>query len=185
MTSHSLTRFPAATATVALKQVAAVVSGAGVVGLLSQVLIPLPFTPVPISLGTFGVLMVGGLLGPMRGALSLLLYLGAGLVGVPWFAAWESGPNMASLGYVFGYVVAAYIVGAVARGATSTLKTLAGITLASASVYLFGVPWLMFSAGISFHTALLLGVAPFLVGDALKAIGATASLTSVKLLRRS
>lgn len=185
MTSQSISIAPRLTDTVTLRQVASIVGGAGFIGILSQVLIPLPFTPVPISLGTFGVLMVGGMLGPMRGVFSLLLYLGAGIVGVPWFASWESGLNVPSLGYVFGYVLAAYIIGAVVhRRSASTLKTLSGSMAASASAYVFGVPWLMFSTDIGFRAALLLGVVPFLVGDVIKSIAATVSLRGMKHLRR-
>lgn len=185
MTSHSLSRFPAVTGAVALRQTAYVVGGAGFVGLLSQVLIPLPFTPVPISLGTLGVLLVGGVLGPLRGVLSLLVYLGAGIVGVPWFASWESGLNVPSLGYVLGYVLAAYIIGATMRHRSPTpSRILTGTLVASASVYLFGLPWLMLATGIDVRTALLLGVVPFLVGDALKIVAATVGLAGMKQLHR-
>lgn len=162
----------------AVRNVALMASGAALVGLTSQILIPLPFTPVPVSLGTLGVLMVGGILGARRGAGSLLLFLLAGVLGVPWFASWESGWSMASMGYVFGYVVAAYVIGRFThRQQPSVGSALTGSVLASLSVYAFGIPWLMISAGLDLMGALALGLVPFLLGDALKLLTATATLS--------
>src|SRR4029434_4498974 len=88
------------------------------VGLTAQVSIPLPFTPVPLTLQTFSVLLVGAALGSVRGASSMALYLLAGMAGVPWFAGQQSGWAFASFGYIVGFVAAAWLVGLLAeRGA--------------------------------------------------------------------
>lgn len=157
-----------------------VVAGTLVVAGLSQVLVPLPFTPVPLSLGTFGVLLVGAGLGPLRATASLAIYVLAGIAGVGWFAGGASGWQFASFGYLLGMVLAAALVGALARrGADRSVwrTTLAGL-LAGAVVYALGVPWLMLFLDVDLPTALALGVVPFLVGDAIKALLAAILLPS-------
>lgn len=164
-----------------------VLLGAGVVAGFSQVLVPLPFTPVPLSLGTFGALLVGATLGPWRGTLSLLCYLGAGLAGLPWFAGAASGWQVSSLGYIVGYVLAAYLIGTVVRRYVKRkgLAVFAAGWGAAGLVYLIGVPWLMAATHIDLTTALLQGVAPFLVGDGLKALALACLVAAVARARGS
>ena len=152
------------------RSVALVVGGAAFVGLTAQVVVPLPFSPVPLSLQTFSVLLVGAVLGSRRGVASMALYLLAGAAGVPWFAQQQSGWAFASFGYVVGFVLAAYLVGRLAeRGADRTvLRTVGLMVLGNLAIYAVGVPGLMLIAGMDLGKALLLGVVPFLVGDALK-----------------
>src|SRR5690625_7808976 len=83
-----------------------VAGGAVVTGVLSQVVVPLPFTPVPLSLGTFAVLLVGATLGPVRGVLSMLLYLVAGMAGGARFAETGAGWGAADSGSGVGYRLA-------------------------------------------------------------------------------
>src|ERR671919_216850 len=78
------------------RDVLLVVGAAVLTGIAAQVSVPLPFTPVPLSLQTLTVLLAGAALGPMRGGLSMALYLLAGLVGVPWFSEQRSGLDFAS-----------------------------------------------------------------------------------------
>ncbi|MFC4556386.1 biotin transporter BioY [Georgenia faecalis] len=161
-----------------VKDAALVAGGAAVTGLLGQVAVPLPFTPVPLSLGTFAVLLVGAALGPARGALSMVVFVLAGMAGVPWFAGATAGAHFASFGYVLGYVLAAATVGALARRQADrrVLPAGAAAALATLAVYACGVPWLMAYLGIGLPEALALGVAPFLVGDVLKALLAASLL---------
>ena len=70
----------------ALAQIVLVFSGAAFVGIAAQIAIPLPFTPVPLTLQTFAVLLVGAALGSLRGVASMALYALMGVVGVPWFS---------------------------------------------------------------------------------------------------
>ena len=165
-----------------------VVGGAAFTGVLSQVLVPLPFTPVPLSLGTFAVLLTGAALGPLRGALAMVLYLAAGMAGVPWFAGQTSGWHEASFGYVLGYVLAAGILGLLAqrRADRKPVSMLGAAVVATAAVYVGGVPWLMVTLGVGLGEALLLGVVPFLLGDVLKAAAAAGLLPAAwRLLGRS
>jgi biotin transport system substrate-specific component len=153
-----------------------VTAGALFVAALSQVKIPLPFTPVPLTGQTFAVLLVGAALGAKRGLGSIGLYLLLGACGLPFFAGGASGLSYLSgptLGYLVGFVAAAALTGFLAdRGldrkvSTALLAFLAG----QAVIYLFGLAWLTVLLG--FQQAVLVGLVPFLLGDALK-IGAAA-----------
>ena len=154
------------------RDAALVLGGTGVVAVLSQVAIPLGFTPVPLSLGTLGALLVGAALGPARAVLSLLLYVGAGIAGVGWFAGGASGWMFASFGYLLGFVLAAALMGRLARrGADRNVFGSIGLgLLGGAVIYAAGVPWLMAFLDVSFTEALALGVTPFLIGDVIKAV---------------
>ena len=154
----------------AIRDVALVAGGAALTAVAAQVAIPLPFTPVPLTLQTFAVLLVGASLGTVRGAASMLLYLAVGVAGAPVFSHGTSGWGGASFGYVVGFVVAALLVGRLAeRGATRGPVATAGVmVLGNLAIYAVGVPWLMAVAHVDLGKALALGVVPFLVGDAIK-----------------
>jgi biotin transport system substrate-specific component len=153
-----------------VRDVALVIAAAVLTGIAAQISIPLPFTPVPISLQTFTVLLAGAALGPIRGGLSMLLYLGAGVAGAPWFSEQRSGWEFASFGYIVGFVVAAVVVGALARRGTD--RTVLGavwlMVLGNLLIYAIGVAWLANWLGVDLPTALEFGAWPFLIGDALK-----------------
>ncbi len=153
--------------------------GALIVALLAQVRIPLPFTPVPITGQTLGVLLVAAGLGSRRGVASLSLYLAGGLAGLPFFTgggsglAYLSGPTG---GYLVGFLAAATLVGWLAeRGWTRNgYQTAALFTLGSLVIYAFGAAYL--AAFVGLRQALAVGVWPFLPGDAVKAVFAAALL---------
>lgn len=153
-----------------VRDLALVVGAAAFVGLSAQVAIPLPFTPVPLSLQTFAVLLSAAALGPMRGVAGMALYLLAGAAGVPWFAEQNSGTGFASFGYIIGFVLAAALVGALARrGADRTVPgTLLTMILGNLVIYAIGVPYLAQAIGVDLGEAVGLGVTPFLIGDGLK-----------------
>lgn len=161
-----------------VRDVTLVVGSAAFLGIVANVAVPLPFTPVPLSLATFAVLLTGAALGPWRAGLSMLLYLGAGMAGMPWFAEQNSGWGFPSFGYIVGYVLAAVLVGMLARrGADRTVLSTAGVmVLGNLMIYAAGVPWLMVSLGVGLPQALALGAVPFLIGDAIKVALAAAVL---------
>ncbi|MFC9547863.1 biotin transporter BioY [Streptomyces sp. SID8111] len=148
-----------------------VLGGAALTGLAAQIAVPIPGSPVPVTGQTFAALLVGTALGARRGVLSLALYALAGMAGVPWFAEGTSGLGMPSFGYILGMVLAAALVGALARrGADrSVLRTAGSMLLGSAVIYAVGVPYLALATGMSASAAIAAGLTPFLIGDALKA----------------
>jgi biotin transport system substrate-specific component len=156
-----------------------VAAGAGLTGLAAQVSIPIePVSPVPLTLQTFAVLLVGAALGPWRGLASMALYLVAGLVGVPWFAGGTHGAGGASFGYLIGYLLAAAVVGELARrrGDRTPLRAAGTMVVGNLVIYAFGVAWLAtMVAGMTPLKAVAVGVLPFLIGDAIK-IAAAAGL---------
>ncbi|HEY0238222.1 MAG TPA: biotin transporter BioY [Friedmanniella sp.] len=161
-----------------VRNVALVVGGTLFVALSALVQIPLPFTPVPLSLQTFAVLLAGAALGSRRGAASMALYLLAGVAGVPWFAAHQSGWSFPSFGYVVGFVAAAWLAGRLAEAGADrqVLKNTGLLVVGNIVIYAFGVTGLIASTGMGLGTALAKGVAPFLVGDLIKIAVAAALL---------
>jgi len=169
------------------RDAALIVGGAGLTGLAAQVSIHTPLTPVPFTLQTFAVLLTGAVLGPVRGALSMLLYLVAGVVGVPWFASHAHGWGGASFGYIIGFVVAAGVVGELSRRGNDrqVLSTIGLMAHGSAIVYVFGATWLAADLHVGAQKAVDLGVTPFLVTDALKLAAAGLVLPAAwRLVRR-
>ncbi len=154
----------------AVRDAALVVGGAAFVGLTAQLSIYLPGTPVPVTGQTFGVLLVGAALGWRRSFAAMALYLLAGMVGLPWFASHGSGYHFASFGYILSYLVAAPLVGALARrgGDRTPIRTVLTMALGNALIYLIGVTYLAADLHLSGGTAIHEGMRPFLVGDTVK-----------------
>lgn len=166
---------------------ALVLGGAALTGMAAQIAVPVPGSPVPVTGQTFAALLVGTALGARRGFLSMAVYALVGMAGMPWFSAGSSGPGGASFGYVLGMLLAATVVGGLARrgGDRSALRTAGTMVLGSAIIYAVGVPYLALSTGMSASAAIAAGLTPFLLGDALKAALAMGALpASWKLLGR-
>lgn len=155
-----------------VRDIALTLAGTAFITVAGYIAIPLPFTPVPLSLATFAVLLTGASLGPLRGSASALVYLALGVIGVPLFAGGNAGWAFSSFGYILGYVVAALLVGTLARRRAdrSVLSTLGLAGLGSLAIYACGVPWLAAFAGVDIPAAIGLGVVPFLIGDAIKIV---------------
>lgn len=137
----------------------------------SQVRIPLPFTPVPITGQTFGVLLLGALLGSRYGTAVVTAYVLQGLVGLPVFAGWRGGIGALfspTGGYIVGFIFAAFIVGwLLERGWSRRLDlTFAALLIGNATIYAFGLPWLALFVG--WNQVLQMGLLPFLPGDLIK-----------------
>lgn len=165
-----------------------VVGFALLTALAAQIEIPLGFTPVPLTGQTFAVLLSGAVLGMRRGALSQLTYWLAGLVGLPFYSGgaggWEKGTG-ATMGYLVGFVVAAGAIGYLAekKHDRNFATSLPAMLLGSTIIYAFGATWLSIHLNLPLangeQNAISLGVAPFLVGDLLKALVAAGCTTSV------
>lgn len=173
------------------RDAALVVGAAAFVGVSAQIAISLPFTPVPLTMQPFAVLLAGATLGARRGAAGLLLYVLAGLAGVPWFAQQHGGSavlHAASFGYLLAYPFVAGLVGALAaRGGDRTvLRTAGTMAIGLLLIYAFGLPWLMATLNVGLAKGLALGVTPFLLGDAVKvALAAGLLPLSWRLTRRN
>ncbi|MSS85195.1 biotin transporter BioY [Actinomycetaceae bacterium WB03_NA08] len=161
---------------------AQMLSGVLALTLLSQVVIPLPFSPVPLTLSTLAAMLLGVYLGPIRGMAAAVLYAAAAAVGAPILAGFTAGVMVVSFGYVIGYIVAAGIVGVYASrlGKANPLIAFFVAGAASLSVYIPGVIWMMLATGMDLRTGIAAGVVPFLIGDALKSIVVAGALTMVR-----
>lgn len=134
---------------------------------------------VPFTLQTLGVTLAGAVLGPRKGALAVLGYLAMIAVGLPVASGYKGGLGIIAGptgGYLVGFVLAAFVVGLLARLALrrgASVKASTGLFLACLAgipmVYAVGVPWLAASTGMGFGKALQLGAVVFLVGDVVKA----------------
>ncbi|TDD62095.1 biotin transporter BioY [Actinomadura darangshiensis] len=155
----------------ALARDAALVAGAAAfVGVAAQIAVPLPGTPVPVTGQTFAVLLAGAALGFGRAGLGMLVYLLAGMAGVPWFTDGTSGTGFPTLGYIIGFIAAGAVVGRLAQlgGDRTPLRTIGTMLTGTAIMYAAGVPYLMAALHVDLAKAVDLGVTPFLAGDALK-----------------
>mgnify|MGYP000053032717 CR=1 FL=1 len=136
----------------------------------------LPFTPVPVTMQVFVVLLSGAVLGRGWGAASQGMYVCAGLLGAPIFAgavgaAILSGPTA---GYLFGFMVAAPLTGAILARGKSVLHVTGAMAAGVGAIYLCGWAWLAFALRMGPAAAFFAGVQPFLLADMLKAAAASA-----------
>jgi len=171
-----------------VRNIALVVGAAAFVALCAQIAIPLPFTPVPLTLQTFAVVLSAGVLGSWRGAAAMLLYAIVGSLGAPIFFLGSSGFGGVTFGYVIGFIVGAWVVGRIAeRGATRTFWRAVGLmVIGNVIVYVFGTTWLAVSLQWDAATAITMGVLPFLVGDAIKILVAAGLLPAAwRLVRKA
>ena len=135
--------------------------------LSAQIRIVIPISPVPITGQTFVVLLSGLILGSTFGAISMLMYLFIGMSGLPFFSAGVAGLAILkspTIGYIVGFFLAAYVIGAFAT------KPVVTILLGSVTIYIAGVSGLMIILNTSLSNAIAIGVVPFLIGDAIKSI---------------
>ena len=162
------------------KNILLVLGGVAFLSIMSQVLIPLPYTPVPISLGTFGVTLMALLYGRKLGTATILSYVAAGSLGAPIFAGGKAGSLFSPTGgYILGYIVATIILGYLAdRGVTkSYVKTILSLMLSSAIILTLGS--LVLSLFVPGKNAFMVGVLPFLPGDAIKSTTITLLLPTL------
>ncbi len=124
-------------------EVALVLAGSIFLALTARISVTLPFSPVPITGQTLGVMLVGALYGPRRGALTVVAYLLEGLAGAPVFSAGRAGIGVLlgpTGGYIAGFIPAAVVAGALAGARRPVWLRLTGMILAVLTVYLIGVP---------------------------------------------
>jgi len=151
----------------------AVIAGVALVAIAAQVAIPLPGTPVPLTLQPLAVLLVGGVLGPRLGAASLLLYLALGATGLPVFTPFGA-PGVGRLfgptgGYLLAYPIAAYAVGGLVGDGRRWARVALAVFVGLALIHLGGLAQLLIITH-NLHDAARLGTWPFLVGDLAKLV---------------
>jgi len=160
-----------------------------ITGFMAQIIIPLPWTPVPVTGQTFAVLMAGIVLGKYWGGISQFLYIGIGILGVPWFTGMHSGYSVllgATGGYLIGFILAALFLGHLTDKyiRSRSFTPMLGLMLFAnfALIYIPGLiglgAWMYFVKGSmpTIWTLLVMGIIPFIIGDLFK-IGGAAALT--------
>jgi biotin transport system substrate-specific component len=160
-----------------------ILCGSALIGLSAQISVNLPFSPVPISGQTFGVLLIAALLGKVRGTMAVIAYLIEGMSGMPVFAGGAGGFLYAfgpTGGYLLGFIPAAFVVGYLAeRGFDRhVVRTALAMAIGSGIVLVFGA--LRLSAFTGSASALALGVYPFIIGDLVKIAAAALVLPSLR-----
>ena len=169
-----------------------VLAGSALVAVCSHIAVPLWFTPVPLTLQPFAVLLLGLLLSPRMAAATLGIYLLEGAAGLPVFApGFGFGAGIAHLlgptgGYLMSYPAAAALVAWMWRRTSRGFA--AGILCAAAGdalILLSGFAWLAAWTHSPAKTALALAVLPFLPGDALKVVAAAGIAKGVQRIRRN
>lgn len=167
-----------------------VLAGSALVAVCAHLALPLYFTPVPLSLAPFAVLLLGLLLSPRLAAATLGAYLAEGAMGLPVFTPGPlASSGLAHLlgptgGYLLAYPFAAALISflwhSTGRGfAAAAISAAAG----NVAILAAGALWLGVFAHLSIQTAVTLAVVPFLPGDALKVVAAAALATGFQRLR--
>ncbi|OPX59518.1 MAG: BioY family protein [Methanobacterium sp. PtaB.Bin024] len=158
-----------------------------ITGIMAQIVIPLPWTPVPITAQTFAVLMAGVVLGRWWGGLSQVMYLTVALLGVPWFAGMTGGYGVllgSTGGYLLGFILTAFFMGYFSDKYVQSRNFRPMLGLLSVANFAFiyipgllGLGLWMYMVNGNFPTILTLltmGLFPFLLGDLVKIAGAAA-----------
>jgi biotin transport system substrate-specific component len=151
---------------------------AAVLAITSIISIQLPFTPVPITLQVFSVLLITAIGGPIYGTLSCLVYLGVGAAGVPVFAGLASGPAVLfgpTGGYLIGFPLASFVGGSICRERgpsrrNDAIRIVLSTIVQLSVIYTAGVLWLASYFHLTAFDGFLAGAVPFLPFDILKAV---------------
>lgn len=169
-----------------------VIGATAFVALCAHISFPLLFTPVPLTLQNFAVLLVGMFLGPVVGFTAMALYLIEGAIGLPVFTPYSAGGAAHLLGpnggFLFSYPLAAAIAGWIAHTAqpvTSRFRVaLLAAAVATLPIFLFGAGWFAFYAHHNLSATWALAVAPFLPGEIVKITAAAGIFSSLQRWRR-
>jgi len=161
----------------------AILLGSLLIAVLAQVSIPVPFSPVPITGQTIGVVLVGGLLGARRGAMAVLAYLMEGAMGLPVFADMKAGAHVLvgpTAGYLWGFVFAAFLIGYFAEKGWTVKPTMSFLSCFAATTLILILGALYLATMVGFNEALVMGFYPFLVGDVVKSAVCAGIISGVR-----
>lgn len=169
---------------ISLKEMILIALMTAIISILAPFSISIPFSPVPITLGSMLIFISVYILGMLRGTLSYLLYLLIGVIGLPVFSGFQGGPGKLfgpTGGYLIGFLFMSLIGGFfIERFHQKHWVSFLGMLIGSIPCYLFGSTWLAFHLGIGFWAALSIGVLPYLAGDILKIICALIVGTQIR-----
>lgn len=140
--------------------------------------IPIPISPVPITFQVLGVLLAGAILGKRNGALSMIVYIALGAIGIPVFAGGNAGLGVLvgpTGGYIIGFVLAAYLIGWILEKFPQKQNKHYALAMSAAilAIYLPGTIQLSIVTGMSFMKAFSVGSVPYIPLDIVKAVIAT------------
>lgn len=155
---------------------------AGLIAVSSYLVIPLPFSPVPITAQTIIIMLAGTFLKPFKALTSVGIFIFLGIAGLPVFSKGQSGLGVIAGptgGYLIGFLLAVYIISILVHKKHSFKNLLITFSLGTALIYFLGIFWLSFSLNISLKKAIITGLLPFIPGDIIKII--FASLLAKKL----
>lgn len=156
------------------KQMVLIALMTAVTCVLGPLSIPLPFSPVPISLTNFAIFLAIFVLGMKNGTISFIIYLLLGAVGVPVFSSFRGGLQVLAGptgGYLIGFIFLALIMGfALDHFDRKLVPTIIGMIIGMVVCYAFGTVWLAKLLSLSFKEGLMMGVIPYLAGDVAKII---------------
>ena len=145
---------------------------------------PIPFSPIPIVLSDFFLMLAGLCLGASGGAASMGLFLFLGAIGIPVFTGGKAGLAVfigPTGGFLLGYLIGVYVLGLVSeKNKPSFLKDLIGLIAANLVIFGFGVPWLKLLLKLTWGKALTLGLMPFVIGNIVKTIAALALIQVIR-----
>jgi biotin transport system substrate-specific component len=171
-----------------------VIGATAFVAACAHISLPLPFTPVPLTLQNFAVILVGMALGPVAGFSAMVLYLSEGALGLPVFTPSGGPAGMAHLlgpngGFLFSYPLAAATAGWVVRAMqpiTSRFRSaLIASTAATLPIFLLGGGWFAYYAHHSVSSTWPLAIAPFIPGEIVKITAAAGIFNSIQRWRQS
>jgi biotin transport system substrate-specific component len=169
------------------------IAATGLVALCAHVSIPLFFTPVPITLQTFAVILIGLTLGPALGASTMLLYLAEGAAGLPVFSPHGPGGIAQLLGPTAGYLLSYPLAAAAAGSVVRAFRTfrpqfhaaILGGFAASLLIFALGASWLAHLLHLTPAATFSFAITPFLPGEVLKIAAAAGCYSALHRLRRS
>lgn len=162
---------------------------AALIAVLGYLIIPLPFSPVPITGQTLAVMLAGCVLTPLQAGLSVITFIFMGAIGIPVFSGGTAGIGIifgTKGGYLLGFLIGSIVISLI-RGKSNSIPrmifacVIGGIII----VYVLGVPWLSHITGMGIHKAFTVGALPFIPGDLMKAIVAGFIAKKINAQRRT
>lgn len=150
----------------------------------AQIVIPLPYTPVPLTGQVFVIMLIAGLLGPVYGGLSQVIYVLLGALGLPWYAGGSAGLGYSItagylIGFIFGCVISGYLLHNIRFFRKNYLTTIIAMIIGLSVIYLAGTSYISLATGKGLAAAIKIGALPFILPDLLKIIVAAKIVRSI------